>query len=629
MITHRLTETAMPLRCSERRRRCALALAWRLCLLAGAGAASVSAPGAQAQVGGSVRGGLPAPGDGFTWERVGDVGLEVFDLAVGADSTLWACGSDGPYRLDLSGGFPGEWVLLSDFSLPDLILPLGSDTLVTVTSRTYRSTDGGQTWMQVHDEGEDALYEVPAGYPFAGRILVGDDTAVIYSTNRAASFTASVIPDLNGSPAGADDFVALPPGSSHPGRILAAGRWGVHYSDDGGQTFQASAPWGDYVSHALDAVALPGRAARVGVEHLGLVEGAGGVGAVMTGRTGGEARVWASADEGETWEGGLHLLEGPPNSGSPRAMLAVGGPSALVVLRGGTIYRTDDAGDTWAPIGRAPEISTFITARSAALDAEGRLYVGLVDLGTTRGWVWRTAERVTVAVETAAEPVNPPVVIGPEGGSFQFTVRLTNMTTQPQAVEAWSAVTGPVAREPVVGPRAVTLSPGQSVARTLRQQVPGAAPAGTYTYAVRAGTFPGVVVSADSFTVEKQGASAASGEAEGWVVSEGSLSGVEGWEAPAAPEAAGMPLMVTPNPFREATEVRLTLAEPSETTVALYDVLGRRVALLHEGPLDAGRHAFALAPGSGADSVGLPPGVYVVHVTAGRARVAQAVTRLR
>jgi hypothetical protein len=44
--------------------------------------------------------------------------------------------------------------------------------------------------------------------------------------------------------------------------------------------------------------------------------------------------------------------------------------------------------------------------------------------------------------------------------------------------------------------------------------------------------------------------------------------------------------------------------------VALYDVLGRRVGLLHDGALPAGSHTFRL------DGRGLPAGVYVVKALA-------------
>ncbi|MDX1421173.1 MAG: PQQ-binding-like beta-propeller repeat protein, partial [Rubricoccaceae bacterium] len=62
-------------------------------------------------------------------------------------------------------------------------------------------------------------------------------------------------------------------------------------------------------------------------------------------------------------------------------------------------------------------------------------------------------------VTVSAEPVGGPITIPPSGGAFAFAVTLTNTTDQPQGVEAWSAVSGPAGREPVLGPRAVALAP--------------------------------------------------------------------------------------------------------------------------------------------------------------------------
>jgi hypothetical protein len=445
-----------------------------LALAVGAGAALPLGPAARAQV-------LPEPGDGFTWERVGDVGIDVWDLTFGADGTLWATGDDGPYRLDLAGGFPGEWVLLYDRSFNGAILPLGPDTLLAEKGRTERSTDGGETWAVVAEMGEEGLYEVPAGCPYAGRILLGAAESIAYSDDRGASFTPSVVPAPDNNRGGADDFVSLPPGSSRPGRVLAAGRWGVNVSDDGGATFRESGLW---------------EAAYYVGEAVGLVEGpGGGVRALMAGRVSGEpdARVWTSDDGGETWlpEGGHRLPEGPPQgpSAGVAAVLPLGGRQALVVLGRGTVYWTDDGGETWEAVGRAPQINESRYAGSAALGLDGRLYVGLSAQGLEDGWVWRTGE-----VLVANEP-DPP------GGD-------------------------------------------------------------------------------------------------------------------------GLRLEVAPNPFRGTATVTLVLPASAAVEAAAYDVLGRRVAVLADGVLAAGRHAFALGGP-------LPPGAYVVRVTAGSTVHTRPITLVR
>ncbi len=70
---------------------------------------------------------------------------------------------------------------------------------------------------------------------------------------------------------------------------------------------------------------------------------------------------------------------------------------------------------------------------------------------------------------------------------------------------------------------------------------------------------------------------------------------------------------VYPNPAAERAAVRLSLAAAAEhATATVYDALGRRVAVLHDGPLGAGAHAFAF------DAAQMPPGVYVVQVRVSR-----------
>jgi hypothetical protein len=80
-----------------------------------------------------------------------------------------------------------------------------------------------------------------------------------------------------------------------------------------------------------------------------------------------------------------------------------------------------------------------------------------------------------------------------------------------------------------------------------------------------------------------------------------------------------------PNPFRRATAVRFTLPALAEARLAVYDALGREVALLVDGPLEAGRHEAAFDPAG----AGLPSGVYVVRLAAGTQVATARVTLLR
>ena len=73
------------------------------------------------------------------------------------------------------------------------------------------------------------------------------------------------------------------------------------------------------------------------------------------------------------------------------------------------------------------------------------------------------------------------------------------------------------------------------------------------------------------------------------------------------PDAVALALEAYPNPLAGSGTIRLRLPEAASAEVAVYDVLGRRVAVLHDGTLAAGDHAFGTPSGR------LTPGVYVVQ----------------
>jgi hypothetical protein len=69
-----------------------------------------------------------------------------------------------------------------------------------------------------------------------------------------------------------------------------------------------------------------------------------------------------------------------------------------------------------------------------------------------------------------------------------------------------------------------------------------------------------------------------------------------------------------PNPFRARTGVRFALPAAEDVTLAVYDVAGRQVAtLIRNERLAPGAHQVQF------DGDGLPPGVYVCRLRAGRA----------
>jgi len=180
-----------------------------------------------------------------------------------------------------------------------------------------------------------------------------------------------------------------------------------------------------------------------------------------------------------------------------------------------------------------------------------------------------------------------------------------------------------------------------TVTRRLSQRVPAGAPPGDYTYTGYAGAFPGTVLDADAFPFTKSdggveraaGARAPSGlpswpppewEGAGWTLAGGSAAVAKGGAA-----GAGLPTVPAlhagyPNPSRGAVTLRYDVAASGRVRVVVYDLLGREVAVLADGPHEAGRYAAAF------DGRELAAGVYLVRMTtAAGFTQAQRVTLMR
>lgn len=103
------------------------------------------------------------------------------------------------------------------------------------------------------------------------------------------------------------------------------------------------------------------------------------------------------------------------------------------------------------------------------------------------------------------------------------------------------------------------------------------------------------------------------------------IGGIE-YGTPFAVSTEGRPpglataLLVYPNPARDVITLRVMLARPQRTTLAVYDALGRRVLAEDLGALPISKHTHRL------DLDALPPGLYVVRLTGDAG--ASATTRL-
>lgn len=78
-----------------------------------------------------------------------------------------------------------------------------------------------------------------------------------------------------------------------------------------------------------------------------------------------------------------------------------------------------------------------------------------------------------------------------------------------------------------------------------------------------------------------------------------------------------------PNPFAGRTALRLSLGAPADVTLRVYDVLGRSVATLQEGPLPSGEHVVPF------ETRGLPAGLYVARARSGTWTATRTLTLVR
>ncbi len=300
-------------------------------------------------------------------------------------------------------------------------------------------------------------------------------------------------------------------------------------------------------------------------------------------------------------------------------------------------------------VGDAPGIGDMFTVLTAGGELSGSFDTVEGPFGYTFDvTVDEGADEVTVEVLTVpnfdlvavnGDPAGSPVVVA-KPGTIQFAYAVTNNTNAP--------ITGDVFFTAQLG--STTLAQGRILSGTLppnasspvlsfTQPVPGFAPNGTYTYSIKIGQFPGVVVDQVDFTVEVTSAARpiaggetwAVREATPWLAADGSVlmaatsdAAVETAEAAvsAVPEAFGL-AAAYPNPFRSSTTFALDVPKSGRVAVSVYDALGRRVAVLVDAEVEAGTHRLLW------DASALPSGLYLVRATGVGATAVQRVTLVR
>jgi hypothetical protein len=297
-----------------------------------------------------------------------------------------------------------------------------------------------------------------------------------------------------------------------------------------------------------------------------------------------------SEDRGATWADGVldagtwvpeaaAFAELPPGHGDAGRLVAG--------CWGGLSY-SDDGGRTWAKSSLWQDSGRYLVS-SVAVGVDGRVYAAFTEVGVAGTQVAASAD----------------------GGQ---TYEVIYGFGVPLGTKNW-IVALPGGADPEVGVLVVVQHDGSvwrsdDAAASWRQvgQVPVGSPP----------RMDDVLVGPDG---RLYAGTTRSGDAEGWVWR--TTGPVVTAAEPGSPDQTRMVLEVAPNPFRGGAEVALTLREPSWVRLAVFDVLGREVAVLADGPMTAGTHALAF------DGVRLQAGVYIVRVEAVGTVASRTVTLVR
>ncbi len=78
-----------------------------------------------------------------------------------------------------------------------------------------------------------------------------------------------------------------------------------------------------------------------------------------------------------------------------------------------------------------------------------------------------------------------------------------------------------------------------------------------------------------------------------------------------------------PNPFNPSTQIRFSLPQTSDVRLQVFDLLGRNVATLVNGPMSAGQHEVTF------DAADLTSGLYLYTITAGAQRISRTMTLIK
>jgi len=216
-------------------------------------------------------------------------------------------------------------------------------------------------------------------------------------------------------------------------------------------------------------------------------------------------------------------------------------------------------------------------------------------------------------------PDSLPIVIPPEGGSFNCWAQVYNSSDFLYRFDIWIDVTLPDGT--THGPRFkrenFRFRPHYSELRYLTQNVPAYAPPGEYSYNFKMGVFPDQVDYQDSFSFTKLDAGllpdlarVTSWDLYGWDEELVTYLG-QGYDPKALNPTEYSLSQNYPNPFNATTTIQYQLAEDGQVVLEVCNLFGQKVATLVDERQGAGYRSVLW------DASKVSSGLYFYRLTAG------------
>jgi photosystem II stability/assembly factor-like uncharacterized protein len=551
---------------------------------------------------------------GLTYRRSGGVTSGIYRSYDGGDK--WT---------ELTGGLPsGDDVGRIGISVcaanPNIVYAI-YDMWTGYEARVYKSTDGGTTWSRTSDSALAGIHS-SFGWYF-GQVRVDPGNA-----NRAFALGVTFYRTENGGASWYEvgsgnhvDHHAMVFDPNTPSRIFEGNDGGIYRSTNSGTSWTKlyDQPTNQFYEIEIDY--LSPQHLYGGTQDNGTIRTPSGAASDWEMIFGGDGfycnvdptdsdiiyaeyqygNLYKSTDFGSSWDRAMDGIDynGDRHNWSTPVVLDPADPQTVYYCSQ-RVYRSIDGGDWWDPIsgdltgGAHGGGYGTITTLAPAPGAPDVIYVGTDDshvwVTTTGGADWADVSAALPnrwVTRVAVDPLDPGTAYVTFSG-LRWDENLGDVYRTTDYGSTWSDITGNLPAAPV---NAMAVDPDEPARLFVGSDV-GCFYTEDYgaTWAMLGTGLPPVPVY--DLKLHNPTRTLVAGT-HGRSMHSFDLTTLSDLAAARPADIAGTAGLTNyPNPFKDATTIRLSLAEAMEVTLTIYDLAGRRVRSLAAGRMAAGVHDF-------------------------------------